>query len=119
VRIDGRDAKFDARRLSPAAQEDLRRFLAAPREINAVAYEQVESLWPVNGSVLVYHSIAYVAAGRSSYLDGGIVLYGLEPATGRVVCTTRLSSEHPKALAPPPEDERQKLDNRFSQNHTD
>jgi hypothetical protein len=95
------------------------RFLAAPQEINAVAYDQVESLWPVNGSVLVHNGIAYVAAGRSSYLDGGIVLYGLEPATGHVVCTTRLTSEHAKALAPPPEEEREKLDNRFAQNHTD
>ena len=95
------------------------RFRAAPRQINAVAYDQVESLWPVNGSLLVHNGIAYVATGRSSYLDGGIVLYGLDPPTGHVIYTTRLTSEHAKVLAPPPEDEREKLDHIFAQNQTD
>jgi len=29
--------------------------------------------------------LAYVSAGRSTYLDGGLYLYALDPATGRVV----------------------------------
>ncbi|MHC4401857.1 MAG: outer membrane protein assembly factor BamB family protein, partial [Planctomycetota bacterium] len=95
------------------------RFLAAPREMGAVAYGQIESLWPVHGSVLVHNQVAYVAAGRSSYLDGGIMLYGLEPATGKLLWATRLASEHAGALAPPLEDEKQRLDNQFAQNHTD
>ena len=49
------------------------------------AYEQVESAWPVCGSVLVKNGVAYFAAGRNSFLDGGIFLYGLDPQTGRVV----------------------------------
>ncbi|MBL7224038.1 MAG: PQQ-binding-like beta-propeller repeat protein, partial [Candidatus Brocadiae bacterium] len=80
------------------------RFLAAPERMSAVAYEQIESLWPLHGSVLVCDGIAYVAAGRSSYVDGGIVLYGLDPATGKVRCTTRLASEHTGALDPPAEE---------------
>jgi outer membrane protein assembly factor BamB len=95
------------------------RFRAAPQEINAVAYEQVESLWPVHGSVLIHNGIAYVAAGRSSYLDGGIALYGLNPQTGQLRYTTSLKSEHAGALDPPPEDERAKMRSAIRQNNTD
>jgi len=49
------------------------------------AYGQVESAWPVTGSVLVLKGLAYFAAGRSSFLDGGIFLYGLDPKTGKVM----------------------------------
>ena len=64
------------------------RFRAAPRDRRLVAYEQLESAWPVHGSVLVDDrlsggvSTAYVAAGRSSHLDGGIYLYALALTTG-------------------------------------
>ncbi len=95
------------------------RFRAALRTLNAVAYEQVESLWPAHGSVLVSGGIAYVAAGRSSYLDGGIALYGLDPATGAVRCTARLASEHTGALDPPPDAERGKMAAKIRQNATD
>ncbi len=95
------------------------RFRAAPRATGAVAYEQIESLWPVHGSVLMHEGIAYVAAGRSSHLDDGIVLLGLEPHTGRMICRTRLSSRPAEVIQRPPEEQRQKMDNRFSQNQTD
>lgn len=49
------------------------------------AYGRLESAWPVHGSVLVKDDIAYFCAGRSSFLDGGIFLYGLNPLTGQVV----------------------------------
>ncbi len=54
------------------------------------AYGQVESAWPVCGSVLLKDGIAYVAAGRNSFLDGGIFLYGLDPQTGRVIHQRRM-----------------------------
>ena len=95
------------------------RFQAAPRRMAAVAHNQIESLWPVHGSVLIDDGVAYVAAGRSSYLDGGIVLVGLDPATGKTLYTKRLASEHAKTITPPAEAEREKMDVRFSQNHTD
>jgi len=60
------------------------RFRAAPQERRVVAFGQLESAWPVHGSVLLKDGIAYFAAGRSSYLDGGIYVYGLDPATGRI-----------------------------------
>ena len=72
------------------------RFLAAPADLKTVALDQVESLWPVHGSVLVLGGVAYCSAGRSTWLDGGIVLYGLDPATGKVVCTSRFQSRHPR-----------------------
>ena len=59
------------------------RFRAAPKPRQTVAYEQLESLWPVSGSVLVQGGVAYFAAGRSSFLDGGIVVYGLDARTGK------------------------------------
>ena len=95
------------------------RFRAALGQVNAVAFEQVESLWPVHGSVLVKDGIAYVAAGRSSYLDDGIVMYGLSPGTGEVRCTTRLLSDHTGADDPPPEDQRIKMSVQIKQNYTD
>ena len=61
-----------------------------------MAGDRVESVWPVHGSVLVQGGVAYVAAGRSSYLDGGIFLYGLDPATGKVVCQSGVRTPHPK-----------------------
>jgi outer membrane protein assembly factor BamB len=73
------------------------RYRAAPVDRRTVARDQVESLWPVHGSVLLRDGVAYVAAGRSSYLDGGIALCGLDPRSGRVLCRTTVSSEHPGA----------------------
>ncbi|HUS38155.1 MAG TPA: PQQ-binding-like beta-propeller repeat protein [Thermoguttaceae bacterium] len=61
------------------------RFLAAPNDRRIVAFGQVESPWPVHGSVLVMNSLAYVAAGRSTLIDGGAHFYALEPRFGNVV----------------------------------
>jgi len=60
------------------------RFRAAPDERQIVSFEQLESLWPVHGSILVQDNIAYFAAGRSSYLSGGLVVYGLDAKSGAV-----------------------------------
>jgi len=71
------------------------RFRAAHGDRRVVAFGQVESAWPVHGSVLVLDDVAYVIAGRSSFLDGGIFLYGLDPATGRTICTARIDGPAP------------------------
>jgi outer membrane protein assembly factor BamB len=71
------------------------RFRAAPAERRLVSMGQVESVWPVHGSVLVQNGIAYVAAGRSSFLDGGIFLYALEPATGKLLHEAHLEGPYP------------------------
>ncbi len=49
------------------------------------AYGQLESAWPVSGSVLILNDTLYFAAGRSSYLDGGIFVYALDPRTGKLL----------------------------------
>jgi len=49
------------------------------------ALGQLESAWPISGSVLVLDDKVYAAAGRSSFLDGGIFLYCLDPATGELL----------------------------------
>jgi len=77
--------------------EEVWRFRAAPEDLRTVAMDQVESLWPVHGSILVQDGVAYAAAGRSSHLDGGIRLYALEPATGKVLHETTIQSTHPVA----------------------
>jgi len=66
------------------------RFRAAPRERLIAAFGQLESAWPVHGSVLVQDDTVYFAAGRSSQLDGGIFLYGLDAASGELRHQTRL-----------------------------
>ena len=55
---------------------------------------QLESAWPVSGAVVVRDSVAYFAAGRSSFLDGGIVVYGLDPSTGRVIHRRQVSGPY-------------------------
>jgi len=61
------------------------RFQAAPAERRVFSYEQLESAWPVPGSVLVQDGKCWFAAGRSSYLDGGICVFALDPFTGKVI----------------------------------
>ena len=61
------------------------RFRAAPDDRRLVAYGQVESVWPVHGSTLVEGDAVYVAAGRNSYVDGGVWLYKLDLATGKTL----------------------------------
>jgi len=71
------------------------RFHAAPRRRWVGAFGQLESAWPVHGNVLVKGDVAYFAAGRSSFLDGGIHLFGLDVRSGEVVCRSRLDGPWP------------------------
>jgi hypothetical protein len=61
------------------------RFDAAPDRRQIVSYGQLESVWPIHGSLLVQDSVVYFAAGRSSFLDGGIFVYALDAQTGQVL----------------------------------
>jgi len=90
------------------------RFRAAPRDRRLFAYEQLESVWPVHGSVLVdeirpnrsharqsvvakgdsprsgdrsytRQAVAYFTAGRSARIDGGIRLCALDIKTGELL----------------------------------
>ena len=68
------------------------RFRAAPASRRVVSYGQLESAWPVHGSVLVVDGAVYAVAGRSAYLDGGMVLYRLDAKTGKMLSTTRITT---------------------------
>jgi outer membrane protein assembly factor BamB len=68
------------------------RFEAAPSNQKIVACDQLESPWPVHGSVLMKDGVAYFTAGRSTFLDGGIRIFGLDPATGNVLYKTCLDT---------------------------
>ena len=72
------------------------RFLAAPADLRTVAFDRLESPWPVSGSVLVLDGVAYACAGRSSWIDGGMYLYALDPATGEVLHRSQVSSTQPE-----------------------
>jgi len=72
------------------------RFEAAPWPRRVCAFGQLESTWPVPGSVLVHEGKCWFAAGRSSYLDGGIHLYALDPTTGQVARREVIYSADPK-----------------------
>ncbi|MHC4396307.1 MAG: outer membrane protein assembly factor BamB family protein [Planctomycetota bacterium] len=66
------------------------RFRAAPIDQRMMSFEQLESVWPVHGSVLIQDHILYCVAGRSMFLDGGLRLLRLEPKTGRLLSETLL-----------------------------
>lgn len=68
------------------------KFLACPEQRLIVSRGKVESVWPVNGSVLLLENTVYFASGRTSYLDGGIQLYGLDLHTGRKMLDITLST---------------------------
>jgi outer membrane protein assembly factor BamB len=76
------------------------RFRAAPLDRRTVALQQVESLWPVHGSILVKDDTAWFSAGRSTYIDGGLFLYAVDAGTGTVKSAKRLDSPHAGAQKP-------------------
>jgi len=94
VLFGGADGRVTCLRLADG--ELVWRFLAAPADLRTVAMDRLESPWPVHGSVLVLDGVAYCSAGRSSWLDCGIFLYGLHPVTGEVIYATRYESRHPQ-----------------------
>jgi outer membrane protein assembly factor BamB len=59
------------------------RYLAAPNLLRHTAFEQIESVWPVHGSVLIENGVLSCVAGRSVFLDGGLRFVRLDAATGR------------------------------------
>jgi outer membrane protein assembly factor BamB len=75
----------------------------APKSRLIGARDQLESAWPVHGSIMVKDGIAYVAAGRSSYLDSGIFLYELDPLSGKILKQRTLYSTDPETdeMIPP------------------
>ena len=72
------------------------RFRAAPHDLRLMSYEQLESVWPVSGSVLIQDGVAYVLAGRSVFLDGGMRMLRLDPLTGQKLSETVMDDRDPR-----------------------
>jgi outer membrane protein assembly factor BamB len=72
------------------------RFLAASENLRHMAFEQLESVWPVSGNVLVRDGSAYFVAGRSNFLDGGLRFYRLDAKTGKTLAQTKINEIDPK-----------------------
>jgi outer membrane protein assembly factor BamB len=68
------------------------RLRAAPTDDRIVAYGQVESPWPVPGTVLVMDDIAYFAAGRQPLTEGGILVFAVDPLSGQRLWVHRIDS---------------------------
>jgi len=71
------------------------RFRAAPVDRRIMAYEQLESVWPVNGSVLVQDGVATFVAGRSMFLDAGLRMIRLDAVSGELLSEEILDSRLP------------------------
>ena len=72
------------------------RYRAAPLDRRTMAYEQLESLWPVHGSVLVKDGIVHCVAGRSMFLDGGLRMLRLDLASGEKISETLMDDKNPE-----------------------
>lgn len=79
------------------------RFRAGPEDRRVMIDGNLESAWPAHGNVLIKDGLAYFAAGRSSFLDGGILLFALNPNTGAVVHRCNVSGRDPKTDQQPKE----------------
>ena len=73
------------------------RYRAAPVDRRIMAFEQLESAWPVNGSVLIQDGRLYAVAGRTMFLDSGMRLLQLNPETGEKISESILDEKDPES----------------------
>jgi len=71
------------------------RFRAVPEQRLIMAYGQLESAWPVHGSVLIVNGEVHGVAGRNMFLNGGLRYLRLNPATGRLISETVMDDKDP------------------------
>jgi outer membrane protein assembly factor BamB len=71
------------------------RFRAAPVDQRMMAWEQLESAWPVHGSVLVYDGVLHCTAGRNMYVEGGLRLLRIDALTGKLLTETVMDDTDP------------------------
>jgi outer membrane protein assembly factor BamB len=69
--------------------ESLWRFRVAPQEQLMMAYGQIESSWPVYGSILIEDGVAFASAGRISEADDGIQVCALDVREGKLIWEKR------------------------------
>ncbi len=71
-------------------------FRAEKSHLRKIYNEQLESLWPVHGTVLVIDNNVYFAAGRSSYIDDGIYIYKVNLLTGKPIKEQKIYFRDPE-----------------------
>ena len=71
-------------------------FQAAPADRRMMAFEQLESTWPVHGNVLLRDGVVYTVSGRSTYLDGGLRMLRLDARTGYKLSETVMDDKDPR-----------------------
>ena len=71
------------------------KFRAAPRDLQIMSYNQLESAWPLSGSVLIQDGKLYTVAGRSMFLDGGLRMLILDPETGKLLAENVMDEKVP------------------------
>ncbi|MGB2824724.1 MAG: PQQ-binding-like beta-propeller repeat protein, partial [Phycisphaerae bacterium] len=69
------------------------RFFTAPRRDRMPAFGQLESRWPLHGSVLVEEDGVWAIAGRHNDTDAGLWWWRLDPVTGKPIASGRLGSD--------------------------
>ncbi len=69
------------------------RFLAAPTRDHIAVNGQLESAWPVFGSIPVDEQGLIAIAGRHFDADGGLWWYQIDPPTGRILAHGRLGRD--------------------------
>lgn len=60
------------------------KFQGAPAQLSHAAWEMMESVWPVHGSVLVENGLVTFVSGRSCFLDDGLWFYRVDAKTGEM-----------------------------------
>lgn len=71
------------------------RYLAARGRRKHVAFEQVESVWPVHGSVLIRNGVIHCVSGRSAFLDGGMRFCRIDAESGKLLSETIIDDKVP------------------------
>ena len=71
------------------------RYQVAPNNRNIMSYGQLESVWPISGSVLIEDNKLYCVAGRSMFLDGGLRMVILNPQSGELISENVMDSKVP------------------------
>lgn len=71
------------------------RLQAAPDQQRLMVFGQLESVWPVHGSVLVDDGVAYFVSGRSNFLDGGLWWFKVDLPTGAILSRQRITDIDP------------------------
>jgi outer membrane protein assembly factor BamB len=68
------------------------RYQVAINNQQMVLAGQLESKWPVLGTVLIHEGFLYACAGRQAQFDGGMIVAKLDPATGKAFWRAPITS---------------------------